>query len=222
MGSWTVNSLLACLHPLAARAPAASRRPCRLSRQQRIRDLEREIGRWPVIAPRPPRRARPPLRPRSPVPVDPLLRGRGRCGRWAAAWQPAIMRPTPRVPTSTGHRRLHSACGHVPPAEHEAAHCHRLGQQSLPEVDSPGPRNPGAASRLGAMACDASVQGTRRARGGVEPMNGPTGRSRRRAVGCSSRPTAAAPPTRRHRRLLMMLRWTSSVPSMMRNTRASR
>lgn len=50
MGSWTVNSVLACLHPLAALAPAASRRPCRLSRQQRIRDLEREIGRWPVYS----------------------------------------------------------------------------------------------------------------------------------------------------------------------------
>ncbi len=30
------------------------------------------------------------------------------------------------------HRRLHSACGDIPPAEYEAAHYHRLGQLSLP------------------------------------------------------------------------------------------
>jgi putative transposase len=30
------------------------------------------------------------------------------------------------------HRRLHSACGDVPPIEYEAAHYHRLGQVTLP------------------------------------------------------------------------------------------
>jgi putative transposase len=30
------------------------------------------------------------------------------------------------------HRRLHSALGHVPPAEHEAAHYHAVGQLTLP------------------------------------------------------------------------------------------
>jgi putative transposase len=33
------------------------------------------------------------------------------------------------------HRRLHGACGEVPPAEFEAAHYHRLEQQALPAVN---------------------------------------------------------------------------------------
>lgn len=33
------------------------------------------------------------------------------------------------------HRRLHSACGDIPPAEYEAMHYHRLGQQVLPGVN---------------------------------------------------------------------------------------
>jgi hypothetical protein len=38
----------------------------------------------------------------------------------------------PVYPGAHNHRRLHSACGDIPPAEFEASHYHAVGQLTLP------------------------------------------------------------------------------------------